>query len=69
MVSPTSALPLPLVSPSVASFARISDGTGWVVGTSWSTGRPVNGSPPGVVPLGVAVLWTTPPSTSAWVTV
>ncbi len=69
MVSPTSAAPLPLASSSVAFFARISDGTACVVGTSWSTGRPVNGSPPGVGPVGVAVLWTTPASTSAWVTV
>jgi hypothetical protein len=65
-VSPRSVAPFALTSVTTADFTNDSPGD-WDTGVSVEDGGEVTAPPPGVLPPAVAVLETTPASTSAWV--
>jgi hypothetical protein len=66
MVSPRSVAPFALTSVTTADFTNDSPGV-WVTGVSVLLGGEVTAPPDGDLPPAVAVLETTPASTSAWV--
>ena len=68
MVSPRSVRPSPLTSVTAADLVRDSAGA-WVIGVDVEELLDVIVAALGFLPLAVAVLLTTPASTSAWVTV
>ena len=68
MVSPRSVLPSLFTSVTAADFTMVSPEL-WFTGVDVDEGPELIGVPPGGVPWAVAVLLTTPASTSAWVMV
>ena len=65
MVSPRSVTPLWFTSVTAADFTMASIGD-WFTGVDVDEGPELIGGPPGGEPWAVAVLLTTPASTSAW---